>query len=246
MQELQLFKPDWDLPPQVAAFVTGRAGGVSKNEFASLNVAHHVGDIPASVDRNRAIVREAFPDATRWQWLDQVHGNSVHVVTEAGEDLQGDALVTREKGLACCVMTADCLPLFVASNSGDEIAIVHGGWRGLAAGIVENTIQAMDNEPATLSAYLGPAIGPDHFEVGPEVRAAFLALQDSAEMEQQFRPAAAKFYADLYGISRLLLAAAGVTHVSGGSHCTFRDADSFYSYRRDGQTGRMLNAIYIR
>lgn len=246
MSELQLITPDWEVPPQVVAFVTSRKGGVSENEFASLNLGQHVGDNTERVSRNRAIVQEAFPEVSGWQWLDQIHSNSVHSVNEVCDELQGDGLVTSQTGLACCVMTADCLPLFLASSAGDEVAIAHGGWRGLASGIVHATIDTMRTAPADLCAYLGPAIGPDHFEVGPEVREAFLRVDSSAGMDSLFRPMGGKYFADLFGIARLQLAAAGVTRVSGGDHCTFGDADNFYSYRRDGQTGRMLNAIFIR
>jgi len=246
MSELQLIRPDWEASPQVVAFVTSRKGGVSANEFATLNMGQHVGDDPDRVDRNRAIVQEAFPEVSSWQWLDQTHSNLVHAVNNVSGELQGDGLVTRKARLACCVMTADCLPVFLASSAGDEVAIAHGGWRGLSSGIVQATIDTMRTSPADICAYLGPAIGPDYFEVGPEVREAFLRIDGSASMDRQFRPLGSKYFADLYGIARLQLAAAGVTRVSGGDHCTFGDADNFYSYRRDGQTGRMLNAIFIR
>lgn len=246
MGELQLIRPDWEVSSRVVAFVTSRRGGVSEKPFASLNLGQHVGDDPARVNRNRELVQAAFEEVSAWQWLDQVHGKSVHEVSEVTGELQGDGLVTRQNKLACCVMTADCLPVFLASSAGDEVAIAHGGWRGLAAGIVQATVDSMRSTPADLCAFLGPAIGPDHFEVGPEVREAFLRTDGSPAMTSQFRPAGDRYFADLFGIARLQLAAAGVSRVSGGDHCTFGDADNFYSYRRDGQTGRMLNAIYIR
>ena len=210
-----------------------------------MNVAEHVGDDLSDVTRNRLLLAEEFSQATDWQWLNQVHGAQVHLASRAGDLLDGDGLVTREKGLVCCVMTADCLPVFFASRSGDEVAVAHGGWKGLAAGILQSTVMAMDALPEDIIVWLGPAIGPCHFEVGEEVREAFLKLEESDEMSALFKPVGQKYFADLYGIATLQLENLGINNISGGEFCTYRDADDFYSYRRDGQTGRMLNAIYI-
>lgn len=249
MSRIPMLYPEWNAPSNIKAFVTTRQGGVSQQEFASLNVAEHVGDESTCVTRNRQLIADEFPEATQWQWLNQVHGSQVHrAVLKAGKTvhvLNGDGLVTKEKGLVCCVMTADCLPVFFASRSGDEIGIAHGGWRGLASGILTSTVEAMDCLPSDMVVWLGPAIGPRHFEVGPEVRDVFLSLAISDEMDNQFTPAGDKFFADLYGIAELLLNALGVESISASRMCTYTDSEKFYSFRRDGHTGRMLSAIYI-
>ncbi len=244
-----MLRPEWSAPANIRAFVTTRQGGVSQREFASLNIAEHVGDDSARVAQNRRQIADEFPETTQWQWLNQVHGAQIHkAIHKAGElpqVLEGDGLVTKEKGLVCCVMTADCLPVLFASRSGDEVAIAHGGWRGLAAGILTSTVDAMDCPPSDMVVWLGPAIGPCHFEVGPEVREVFLTLAVSEDMDNQFTPVGEKYLADLYGIAELQLRALGVESISASRMCTYSDAEKFYSYRRDGRTGRMLSAIYI-
>ncbi|MDG1025332.1 MAG: peptidoglycan editing factor PgeF [Gammaproteobacteria bacterium] len=253
MIEDQLLFADWSAPSTVVAFSTTRQGGISAATYASLNVGAHVGDDPVHVDANRAILQRELPPNLRWQWLDQVHGTDVLEVVETGSALTADGLLTREKNLICCVQTADCLPIFVAAIDGSEIAMTHAGWKGLASGIIENTISAMKSSGKDLVVWLGPAIASCHFEVGAEVRECFLAAEASEstqdELKRCFSPAEShgKYMADLYGIARIKLSRLGISYsnVSGGTHCTYCDEDRFFSYRRDGVTGRMLNAIYI-
>lgn len=242
---------DWNVSPSIVAFSTTRLGGVSEPPFASFNLATHVEDDSQRVASNRVLLKEQLPQQLEWQWLDQVHGDDVAVVNKAGPTLTADAMLTRSENLVCCVQTADCLPLFVAAVDGTEVAVIHAGWKGLASGVIENTISRMSTSPSSLAVYLGPAIGPCHFEVGAQVRDCFLAaagtpsllLATQACFVSSKNPG--KFMADLYAIARLKLSALGIDKISGGDCCTHCDDDKFFSYRRDGVTGRMLNAIYI-
>ncbi len=251
MREEQLILAEWEVSPKIIAFSTTRSGGVSSSPYDSFNLGLHVGDDPAAVAENRRTLAAGWPAGLRWQWLDQVHSSDVVVIDEAGPQRCGDALITRSSDVVCCVQTADCLPLFVSAIDGVEVAIIHAGWKGLAAGIVENTVAAMATPARELAVWLGPAIGPCHFEVGAEVREDFLATASSAAssalLEQCFGPSnnRGRYMADLFAIARLKLSALGVQAVSGGNRCTYCDRDSYFSYRRDGVTGRMVNAIYI-
>lgn len=242
---------EWDVSPKVVAFTTSRQGGVSKSPYTSLNLATHVGDDSNRVASNRALLKEQLPPQLTWQWLEQVHGRDVAVINEAGPTLTADAILTTRPNLVCCVQTADCLPLFVAAADGTEIAVIHAGWKGLASGVIENTVSRMAASSSSLAVWLGPAIGPCHFEVGGEVKDFFLEAEGSSSlvstMENCFASSknSGKFMADLYAIARLKLSALGIEKVSGGSYCTHCDEDRFFSYRRDGTTGRMLHAIYI-
>jgi hypothetical protein len=234
--------PDWPVPPGVRALVTTRRGGVSEGRYASLNLALHVGDDAATVAANRHRLRHALGLPAEPAWLDQVHGPGVTVLPRVAL-VPADAAVTFSRGNVCAVLVADCLPVFLASRSGDRVGIAHAGWRGLAAGVVEATIRALDCEPGSLVAWLGPSIGPDAFEVGREVRDAFA---DDPLTAQAFRPGRAdRFLADLPALARLRLAAAGVAAIYGGGLCTHADADRFYSYRRDGATGRMAALAWL-
>jgi hypothetical protein len=234
--------PDWPVPPGVRALVTTRRGGVSEGRYASLNLALHVGDDAATVAANRHRLRHALGLPAEPAWLDQVHGTGVTVLPRVAL-VPADAAVTFSRGNVCAVLVADCLPVFLASRSGDRVGIAHAGWRGLAAGVVEATIRALDCEPGSLVAWLGPSIGPDAFEVGREVRDAFA---DDPLTAQAFRPGRAdRFLADLPALARLRLAAAGVAAIHGGGLCTHADADRFYSYRRDGATGRMAALAWL-
>lgn len=241
--------PDWDMPSRVVAFSTTRQGGVSEGPYATLNLGAQVDDEPRCLERNRERLFKSFPEHLKWQRLEQVHGTRAIMVEQAGAELQADALITVQPNIVCCVQTADCLPLFVAAQDGSEVAVVHAGWKGLAAGIVENVITAMSTPAERLGVWLGPAIGPCHFEVGAEVRALYLDAATGAAqaLEECFSSSsnAGKYMADLYGIARLKLAALGVQAVTGGDACTYCEEDRFFSYRRDGVTGRMYHAIYI-
>lgn len=235
--------PDWPAPAAVRAFVTTRAGGVSEGPYAEMNLGAHVGDSPEAVMRNRTRLRNDLPGEPFW--LDQVHGVAV---AEAGAEvgaIVADASVSRRPGEVCAIMTADCLPVLFCNAAGSVVAAAHAGWRGLAAGVLEACIARMQVPAATLMAWLGPAIGPGVFEVGSEVRAAFVSADPRAE--EAFRPAAqsGKWLADLFLLARLRLARAGVRHVSGGGLCTYSNPGRFYSYRRDGRTGRFASLIWM-
>lgn len=237
--------PDWPAPANVGSLVTTRGGGVSGGVFCSLNLGDHVGDDPAAVAANREIVVARIGAQPRW--LNQVHGTRVIDAALPGDvrPPEADAAFSRRAGVACVVMTADCLPVLFCDEAGTVVAAAHAGWRGLLAGVLEATIAAMSIPGKDLMAWLGPAIGPQAFEVGDEVRAAFVG--QAAEAAAAFRPGAAgKWRADLYLLARQRLAGRGVTRVFGGDFCTVSDKARFFSYRRDGQTGRMASLIWLR
>lgn len=248
----ELIRADWPAPAHVHAVVTTRRGGASQAPWDSLNLGGHVGDDPAHVGENRRrllAALQAIAPAQAPQWLNQVHGT---VVVEAEPDAvrraafvpDADAVGTSQRGLPCVVMTADCLPVFFTDVDGSRVAVAHAGWRGLCDGVLEATLSTFA-DPAAVMAWLGPAIGPDAFEVGEEVRAAF--LQQDAGAAAHFRPSpnAGRWLADIYGLARRRLARAGIGSVHGGGLCTVADRERFYSYRRDGQTGRMASVIWI-
>ncbi|MEK8088793.1 peptidoglycan editing factor PgeF [Thermithiobacillus plumbiphilus] len=240
-------KPDWPLATSVGACITTRNGGVSEASYASLNLGAHVGDDPQAVARNRAMLRQklALPAAPRW--LEQVHGTEIVELDgqEAGIP-RADGSITSTPGVVLTVLTADCLPVLLADTHTSRVAALHAGWRGLADGILEAGVTAMQRPLPTVHAYLGPAIGPAAFEVGDEVRARFLA--DDPASAQCFRPSpAGRWLADIYALARLRLESAGLkaSHIHGGGRCTFSEAESFFSYRRDGETGRMASLIWL-
>lgn len=236
-------RPEWPAPPHVRAFVTTRAGGVSEGEYASMNLGFSSGDDPARVRENRAIVRAALPSEPAY--LRQTHGvDTADLDAGAGDATGADAAFTATRERVACVLTADCLPLFLADRDGTRVAAVHAGWRGMAAGVIEGAVRALALPPASLVAWMGPAIGPDAFEVGPEVREAFVARH--AEAAGAFRPhAPGKYLADLYALARLRLAACGVGSVHGGGFCTYRERERFFSYRRVRASGRMGAFIWM-
>ncbi|HUQ29516.1 MAG TPA: peptidoglycan editing factor PgeF [Usitatibacter sp.] len=236
--------PDWPAPPRVCAFTTTRAGGVSTGEFASMNLGASSGDEAGNVARNRLVVREALPSMPRF--MKQVHGTSVADLDrmDDADNATADAAVVSQPGRVAVVLTADCMPLLLCDDAGTRVAVAHAGWRGMAAGVIENTVQAMRGEPSRLLAWMGPAIGPQVFEVGPEVREAFMAVDpEAAAAFRQHKPG--KFLADLYRLARQRLARAGVANVSGGGFCTYTEADRFFSYRRVQASGRMGTFIWI-
>ena len=239
-------RPDWPAPPGVVAASTTRTGGVSEGSFATLNLGAHVGDEPAAVAGNRRRLREALGLAAEPRWLEQVHGTTVVDAAGVGDDPPAaDASFTTQPGVACAVLTADCLPVLFSTIDGTAVAAAHAGWRGLAAGVLECTIAAMPAPPDRLLAWLGPAISQPAFEVGSEVRDAFLAADEGAgtAFESNER---GRYQADLYRLARRRLQRAGVAGVYGGGWCTHADAGRFFSYRRDGQCGRMATVIAIR
>ena len=248
---MHFIEPDWPAPANVFALSTTRQGGFSRPPFESFNLAHHVADDAASVAANRELLARALPADTQLQWLNQVHGVRVAKAGQGESYPEADASCSEEVGTACAVMTADCLPVLFCSRLGDRIAAAHAGWRGLLSGVLEATVETLDAPPGELLAWLGPAIGPGAFEVGAEVRDAFLAAQgaDQQAITRCFQPSAGRaghYLADLYALARIRLNAAGITAIYGGDCCTFSDSQRFFSYRRDGQTGRMASLILLR
>lgn len=241
-----LILPQWPQPSSVRSCVTTRNGGVSLPPYGSLNLGLHVGDDPKSVIANRQRLIDLAHLLAAPHWLEQVHGTRVMRLTQNTSQestLIADAVYTRESGVVCCVMTADCLPVLFTSKAGDEVAAAHAGWRGLCAGILENTVSAFTAQPSDIIAWLGPAIGPQQFEVGGEVREAFMAIDSQAA--QAFVPKGQKFLADIYQLARLRLHHSGVSEVYGGDFCTVSDSTKFYSYRRDVTTGRLASLIWL-
>lgn len=237
-----LLVPDWPAPPNVRALQTTRQGGVSLAPYDTLNLGSHVGDNPLAVERNRILLNRLLPSEP--VWLEQVHGT---LVADAGHTSclpQADACITRHREAVCVVMTADCLPILLCDAQGSVAGAVHAGWKGLAAGVIEATVRAMGAAPQSLMAWLGPAIGQEAFEVGDEVRAAFIAVQPQAA--SAFVPGqSGKWFADIYALARLRLDALGITQIHGGGRCTYREREKFFSYRRDGATGRMGTFIWL-
>jgi len=232
--------PDWPAPAGVRALTSLRGGGVSRGAYAELNLALHVGDDPEAVRENRDRLLRAAGVPVDPCWLDQVHGATVIDADEWQPGVQADAAVARYPDLVCAVLTADCLPVLLCARDGNAVAAVHAGWRGLAAGVLEAAADALGGP---CIAWLGPAIGPQAFEVGAEVRAVFLAADAGAAAA--FRPSpAGRWLADIYQLARRRLQLAGVSEVYGGGECTHGDAARFYSYRRDGATGRMASLIW--
>jgi YfiH family protein len=239
-----MISPDWPAPARVKGLMTTRQGGVSVAPWASLNLGDHVGDDPAHVAANRARLRRQLPAEP--DWLRQVH--SARVV-ELGRDanLEADASFTRQKGRVCAILTADCLPALFCDRAGSVVAAAHAGWRGLADGVLEATVAAMAAPPGDILVWLGAAIGPCAFEVGNDVREAFVSQFPQAADAFLAHPASVhgKWLADIYQLARIRLKSIGVEAVYGGGRCTFTEAEHFYSYRRDGVTGRMASLIWL-
>jgi hypothetical protein len=239
----KFLRPNWPAPAGVHAAMTTREGGVSQGPFASFNLASHVGDEDAAVSENRRRLRAALQLPAEPAWLEQVHG--IRVVALPGiSEVPADAVVAFTRGSVCAVLVADCLPVFLAGRDGRRVGVAHAGWRGLAAGVVEATVAALECEPGELFAWLGPSIGPAAFEVGGEVRDAFLAHDAGSAIA--FRAGReGRWFADLPALARRRLAGAGVGAVFGGELCTHSDPARFYSYRRDGATGRMAALAWL-
>lgn len=243
---LKLLTPDWPAPSNVRTGVTTRQGGVSAAPWTSLNLGTHVGDDPQAVAANRAALRTLLPAEP--SWLEQVHGVDCVNAASISSPVVADASFSRDRHVVCTVMTADCLPVLLCNTAGTVVAAAHAGWRGLCAGVLERTVVAMENGlavPGELMAWLGPAIGPSAFEVGPEVRAAFLAISPDADTSAAFEPKGDKYLCDIYALAKLRLRSVGVSRIYGGEHCTVTNNEWFYSYRRDGVTGRMASLIWL-
>ncbi|HEX5339766.1 MAG TPA: peptidoglycan editing factor PgeF [Gammaproteobacteria bacterium] len=242
--------PDWSAPAQVRAASTTRNGGVSSGPYTSLNLGEHVGDVADAVNENWRRVREALKLSQAPHWLHQVHGAQVVQLDSdthtksANQAPTGDAAVTGRAGTVCAIMTADCLPVLLCDKAGTVVAAAHGGWRSLAAGVLENTVRAMQVPAGQLMAWLGPAIGPEVYEVGDEVMEAFVDKDVHATAAFRHKPNG-KWLCDLYALARIRLVALGVTQIHGGGFCTFTERDRFFSYRRDGACGRMGTLIWL-
>lgn len=254
-----LIKPDWSAPANVKACITTRQlAGVSQSPYDAYNLATHVGDSAEAVATNRQrlsdICRQynlALPSAP--VWLNQTHSTQVvdaatHL-SDTGEIPEADASFSTRPGVVCTVMTADCLPLLVTNRQGTGVAAIHAGWRGLQAGIIESTVKQLmretETQPQDIGVYLGPAIGPQAFEVGPEVKDAFVEHDRQAEIAFKPSPRADHYLADIYQLAIQRLGILGIDNISGGDYCTYSDAERFYSYRRDGRTGRMASLIWL-
>ena len=238
-----MITPAWTAPNTVSALSTIRQGGVSVAPFDSFNVGLHVGDDEQAVLANRALLTNQLPNPA--VWLNQTHSSDVIVIDEKSDLSQvraADALYTRLIKQPLAIMTADCLPVLLCSSSGDEVAAVHGGWRGLAQGILANTVSHFQVPANDIIAWLGPAIGPSQFEVGQDVKDSF-CLQNPVH-QQAFTAKHEKYMADIYLLARQQLAQLGVVKIYGGEYCTVTDKSQFFSYRRDGQTGRMASLIW--
>ena len=241
--EGSFFTANWTAPHHVKTLMTTRNGGISSGAYHSLNVGAHVGDNPAYVAENRARVQAQVPVPIAY--LQQTHSA---IVVQAADSiaapLNADASVDASGKVACAVMTADCLPVLFCDRAGTVVAAAHAGWRGLADGVLQNTVAAMGVPAVEIMAYFAPAIGAESFEVGQDVFDAFCTGSHAAE--RMFAPiGGSKYLADIYGLARLILQREGVTQIFGGEHCTVLERETFFSYRRDGATGRMASIIWL-
>ena len=234
--------PDWPAPARVRALITTRNGGSSTGPYASMNLGLRVDDDPAVVEANRRLLNHFLPAEPKW--LNQVHGVRVVDAETITNPVEADASIATSPGCVSVVMVADCLPILFADRTGSVVGAAHAGWRGLADGVIENTVRALDTSPQDLLAYLGPAIGPSAFEVGNEVRDAFVAVDQAAQFA--FHPhKPGKWLADLFLLARQRLAKVGLPNVYGGGQCTYSDPARFFSHRRDKVSGRMAALIWI-
>ena len=233
--------PDWPAPANVHALVTTRQGGVSAPPWDSFNLGDHVDDQPEAVAENRRHLRLHLPSDPLW--LQQVHGTCCVDASTTGRGATADAAFSRQPETVCAILTADCLPVLLCDDAGTVVAAAHAGWRGLAAGVIESAVANMALPGERLLAWLGPAIGPQHFEVGPEVRDCFMAQDRQAAAAFVARPDG-KWQCDIYLLARQRLNAVGINRITSVDFCTFRDSSHFYSYRRDGITGRMASLIW--
>jgi YfiH family protein len=242
----------WGAPQQIKTMITNRHGGFSQPPFDSLNLGLHVGDEPSKVHKNREALKVILPNEPIW--LNQVHGTQVIDADNTNaclEVVSADAAVTTTLGRILAIMTADCLPVLLASRDGKVVGAAHAGWRGLAAGVIEQTVALMrakqnsqDRAQSEILAYLGPAIGPHAFEVGSEVREIFMAQNPSSAACFERLQEKGKYLADIYGLAILRLNALGIEQIEGGDECTLQNPD-YFSYRRDQQTGRLGSFIWI-
>ncbi|MDA8225684.1 MAG: peptidoglycan editing factor PgeF [Betaproteobacteria bacterium] len=234
--------PDWPAPARVKSLVTTRGNGVSRGVYAGLNLGDHVGDDPIDVAQNRTLLREMLPSDP--VWLRQVHGATVAYADHLRETVEADAAVAHRNQTVCAVLTADCLPVLFCATDGSVVAAAHAGWRGLLAGVLEQTLDVMGLPAEQVMAWMGPAIGPEDYQVGNEVRQAFVS--DFAQSAAGFKGCGSgKWLADMYTLARQRLQRAGVTRIYGGGFSTYAEPVRFYSHRRDGVTGRMASLVWI-
>lgn len=242
MSEIEFILPEWPAPARVRAASSTRIGGQSLGPYASLNLGDHVADDPRTIEANRQRLAKVLGLPAQPRWLKQIHG--CRVQTGADANLEADAAWSNIPGEVCVVMTADCLPILLCDAQGTEVAAVHAGWRGLCDGVIETAIGHFSAAPSEILAWLGPAIGPEAFEVGPEVRDAFMA-RDPQAAEAFVSGQADRRWMDIFALARQRLKKAGIRQVFGGGLCTYNDAERFFSYRRDGITGRMATLIWL-
>lgn len=233
-------------PENVHAYTTLRTGGISVGGFSQYNLADHVGDDPHAVISNRKQLVQDLYLPSEPVWLEQVHSNTVIRADDmaAGQPNQADASVSSSKGIVCVVMTADCLPVSICDQAGTEVAVAHAGWRGLHAGIISNTVKAMNSPADKLMVSLGPAIGASEFEVGEEVFTAFVD-KNNANEHAFIATRKGHYLCDIYQLARIELQSLGVKNIAGGEYCTYREQQRFYSYRREQETGRMASLIWL-
>lgn len=251
---MRLIRPSWPAPSNVYAAMTTRLDGVSAAPYDSLNLGYSTRDDRASVAHNERLVAAGLgvPESD-FRWVHQVHGVDVHHAETlpanaplGGTEIRGDAVVSHTPGFVCAVKVADCMPVLFAARDGSAVGAAHAGWRGLSAGVLERTVAALGVAPEQLVAWMGPCIGPAAFEVGEEVRAAFVAHDALAALHFEPRQMPGKFLCDMYSIARQRLRAVGLTEVSGGEYCTFNQADLFFSHRRAAITGRMAAFVWMK
>ncbi|MBL1260900.1 MAG: peptidoglycan editing factor PgeF [Thiotrichaceae bacterium] len=243
VERLRWIVPDWPAPAHVRAASSLRCGGSSVGEYAGLNLGDHVADDLVAVAANRTRLQQALALPASPTWLTQIHGVDCVDAANSPIGIEADASFTSQTGIVSTVLSADCLPVLLCDQRGTSVAALHAGWRGLADGVIESTIAAL-GEPRTLMAWLGPAIGPQQFEVGAEVHAAFVA-RDAAAADAFVPVRDGHWHADLYQLARLILRKQGVSAIYGGQWCTVSSPEYFYSYRRDGVTGRMATLIWM-
>lgn len=234
-------------PDNVRAVTTLRSGGFSQGDYAAYNLATHVGDELPAVIKNRAKLSRDLQLPSAPVWLDQIHSNQVFDANDPSLNAsipQADASVSRQKGVVCAVLTADCLPVFFCNQSGTEVAVAHAGWRGLHAGIISNTIAAMKSPASEILVSLGPAIGPQSFEVGQDVFTAFVEKNESNE-KAFTATTKTHYFCDIYQLARIELQVLGIVQIAGGDFCSNHENERFYSFRRESVTGRMAHLIWL-
>lgn len=242
---MKIIKPQWDAPSHIHGASSTRQKGIGKAPYDGLNLGAHVGDVLPQVEANRASLKIELQLPTDPLWLNQVHSNVVLDLDGEIASIDADAVITRQKGTVCTIMTADCLPVLLTDKKGSVVAAAHAGWRGLCDGILEKTVTSMQVEPSDILAWLGPAISQQWFEVGEEVRQQFIDQHAATSVGFIPSPNQGKWMADIYQLATIRLNLAGVVQVMGGKYCTYSDPEQFFSYRRDGVTGRMASLIWM-